>query len=580
LELSIRAILTGMVLGALLAPCNVYAGLEIGWSFNMSVAAALIGFGFWGTAQRTVGTPEWGILESNVNQTAASSAAAIAGAGLVAPIPALTLLTGRELSYIILATWVFVVSSVGVVVAIAMRRRLLEIDQLPFPAGIATAETLKEMYARGAEAVVRVRTLVVSGAVSAGFKALGDGFGLLTRLSLPGGFAAPGAVAARDVGRVTWANLGFALDPSLLLVGFGAIIGLRAGASLVFGAIVAWAGLGPLALSRGWVEPGPADASAAWFGPMVEWLLWPGVALMVAASITSFVLRARRAPAASPPGAPRPARGVVRWRTFGLGLAGVGLAAIAAQALIFGIPMGVGAIAVAFTFALAIVAGRVAGETGITPIGAMGKVTQLGFAAVSPADVTVNLMAANVTGGAASQCADMLHDLKTGLLVGARPRSQAVAQVFGVFAGSLSGSWAYLALVPDPRSMLLTEEWPAPAVATWKAVAEVFRDGVEQLPPAAFEALVLGTIAGVVLAAAETILPRRVARLLPSPTSVGLAFVLPAWNAISMFSGAVLAEVARRHLPRWRDRVIVVAAGLVAGESLAGVGAAFARMLG
>jgi len=37
----------------------------------------------------------------------------------------------------------------------------------------------------------------------------------------------------------------------------------------------------------------------------------------------------------------------------------------------------------------------------------------------------------------------------------------------------------YLLLIPDPAAMLVTSEWPAPAVATWKAVAELFRDGIE-----------------------------------------------------------------------------------------------------
>ena len=42
-ELSLRAVITGIVLGILLTPSNVYAGLKIGWSFNMSIIALLIG---------------------------------------------------------------------------------------------------------------------------------------------------------------------------------------------------------------------------------------------------------------------------------------------------------------------------------------------------------------------------------------------------------------------------------------------------------------------------------------------------------------------------------------------------------
>jgi hypothetical protein len=63
---------------------------------------------------------------------------------------------------------------------------------------------------------------------------------------------------------------------------------------------------------------------------------------------------------------------------------------------------------------LAIVALRVSGETNVTPVGPMGKVTQLSFAVLDPGNVSTNLMAANVTGGSASQAGDMMHDLKTG----------------------------------------------------------------------------------------------------------------------------------------------------------------------
>ena len=41
-ELTVRAILTGMALGVLLMPCNVYSCLKIGWSFNMSLTAGLL----------------------------------------------------------------------------------------------------------------------------------------------------------------------------------------------------------------------------------------------------------------------------------------------------------------------------------------------------------------------------------------------------------------------------------------------------------------------------------------------------------------------------------------------------------
>uniref|UniRef100_UPI00197FF023 OPT/YSL family transporter n=1 Tax=Pseudomonas viridiflava TaxID=33069 RepID=UPI00197FF023 len=95
-ELSLRAVVTGIVLGILLTPSNVYAGLKIGWSFNMSIIALLIGYGIWrGLARRSSTQLPWTLHESNINQTVASAAASIISGGLVAPIPAYTLLTGQ-----------------------------------------------------------------------------------------------------------------------------------------------------------------------------------------------------------------------------------------------------------------------------------------------------------------------------------------------------------------------------------------------------------------------------------------------------------------------------------------------------
>ena len=62
-ELTRRALITGALIGALLTPCNVYSGLKIGWSFNMSIAAALLSYAFWQVAERGLGTRHWGLLE-------------------------------------------------------------------------------------------------------------------------------------------------------------------------------------------------------------------------------------------------------------------------------------------------------------------------------------------------------------------------------------------------------------------------------------------------------------------------------------------------------------------------------------
>ena len=159
--------------------------------------------------------------------------------------------------------------------------------------------------------------------------------------------------------------------------------------------------------------------------------------------------------------------------------------------------------------------------------------------------------------------------MKTGLLIGASPRLQAIAQTFGVVAGATVGCWGYLLLIPDPEGMLLTEEWAAPAVLAWKTVAELFRDGLDAMPAMAMEAILIGGGIGLVLAILEKVLPEKSRKWVPSPGAIGLAMVIPAYYAISMFAGAMLALTAQKNAPVWARRfVIVIAAGIIAGESL------------
>lgn len=576
-QFTVRAILTGMLVGGLLSLCNIYSGLKIGWSNNMSVTAALMGFAFW----NVLASPArpFSMLENNLNQTAASSAAAVSSAGLVASVPALTMLTGYQFTWPVLATWVFSVCLVGIAVGAGIRRQMLEVQKLPFPSGIAAAATLKEIHGTGSDAADRVKVLAGAGVVAALVK-------LSEKLLALGPLTWPGSFSLGKAGTVTSGNLTFAFEPSLLMVGVGGLIGLRAGISLLFGGMLAYGVLAPWALTHGYALPGkPGDT---WFGPLNKWLLWPGVALMVTASLTSFAFSWRSIAAtfrrktdnAEAAAVPATDSGDVPRKWFFGGLLVATIFAVITQNQFFGIGVGVAFLGVMLSFALALVGARVGGETNVTPIGAMGKVTQLIFGLITPGQVAPNLMAANVTGGAASQCADLMHDLRTGQIVGAMARMQVVAQLFGALSGALVGSAAYLLLIPDPAKQLLTSEWPAPAVGTWKAVAEVFAKGISAMPEMAIEAGIIGGIAGIVLAFAETYTPERYRAWVPSPSSIGLAFILPFYNTVHMFAGAVLAAWLTRHVASWSGRFLIVAAsGIIAGESLMGVGISLQMMI-
>jgi uncharacterized oligopeptide transporter (OPT) family protein len=559
-ELTLRALLTGLLLGALLTPSNVYSGLKIGWSFNMSIIALLIGFAFWQSLARAMRRPAWSLQESNINQTAASSAASIISSGLVAPIPAYTMITGQQLDTLPLMAWVFSVSFLGIWVAWYLRPSLIVEGGLRFPEGMATLATMQQIYSHGAEATRRLLVLSVAALLAALSKLVDSLLWSLPRW-------APGPQLER---------LTFSLEPSLLLLGFGGIIGLRVGLSLLLGSVLAWGMLSPWLIAEGLVAM-PANASGPQFALLIEWLLWPGVSLMVCATLTSLGLRmlqAHREDSTRRVKLTRPDKVPL------LGLASAALLVVAMQIMLFDIHLLMAALSIPLAVLLAMVAARVVGSTGIPPIGAIGQLSQLSFGVIAPGQVAINLMSANTAGGAAGQCTDLLNDFKVGHAIGAAPSRQAVAQCLGILVGSLVGVTVYQLLIPDPQAMLITTEWPAPAVATWKAVAETLTAGMDSIGTDIRWAMAVGALIGSVLGALEGLLPISRLRWLPSSAALGLAFIIPASISLMMAFGSLLAWLFAARWGSLAERfVIVAAAGLVAGESMAGVGISLWQLL-
>ncbi len=566
LQFTFRAVVTGMVLGAVLAISNIYAGLKFGAAFNMSIVAILVGYALWAGIRAVSGgrVRPWGMLENNISQTGCTGAAFVASAGVTAQIPAYTALTGKALPLPALMLWIFSVCLVGVLVAVGLRRQMVVVQQLPFAAGTASAATLREVYAAGRAAARRVWAMLMAALVAGRVCKL-------QQLDAVSGLALPGAVRGFPLESLT-----FKIEPSLFPLAIGGLIGLRASASVLLGAVLCWGVLAPAALAAGYVK-GPPQ-----YGPLLQWTLWPGVALMVAASLTSAAfawrtwlgaLRALRARGAG--GAAETASRTA----YGTALAGaLGLSAVL-QIVLFGVVWWAALGSVLLAFVLALVAARVSGETGMNPVGPMGKVSQITFGALLPDAPAANLMAANVTAGAASQCADMMNDFRCGQLLGAAPRLQVYSQVLGALVGSIVGAVAYVLLVPEP-ARLPTVEFAAPAVVSMKAVAELFRDGLAAMPKGVQTAALIAAAGGVALAVAEQVAPRRIRAWVPSAASMGLAFVFPASLSLGVFLGASAAWGMTRWRPGWAQRyLLVICAGLVAGDALTGFGISLRRML-
>jgi uncharacterized oligopeptide transporter (OPT) family protein len=229
-----------------------------------------------------------------------------------------------------------------------------------------------------------------------------------------------------------------------------------------------------------------------------------------------------------------------------------------------------GIVAVVMTFFLALVACRATGESDITPIGAMGKITQLMFGVLAPSKLVTNLMTASVTAGAAGASADLLTVYKTGHMVGLHPRKQFLAQFLGIFAGTAVVVPAFYLLVPD-ASILGSDQWPAPSAQVWAAVARLLASGFEALHPTARWGIVVGGLIGIIIPAIELKFPKA-SRWMPSAMGLGLSMVIPFFNSLSMFIGALIAWALEKYSAKLAEMyTIPVASGLIAGESILGV---------
>jgi uncharacterized oligopeptide transporter (OPT) family protein len=548
-QLSTRAVVTGMVIGGVMSISNLYVGLKTGWGLGVTITACIIAYTVFKGLEQVVGgwrERPFSILENYTMSSVASTAGYMSSAGLVSAFPALYMTTGRLLAWWEIMVWIAALSSLGVFMAIPLKRQLINVDQLPFPSGIATAETLRSMHATGDEAVVKSRSLFAAGAAGGLLVLWRDGlplFSSLKRFALPTEYPLfPSAFGRNLLGTYT-----IGIEGSLIMVAAGAIMGLRVATSMLVGSLLLYGVIGPLLVDRGIVESG--------YRGLVSWTLWPATSLMVTSGLLSFALK---------------------WRTilraFG-GLARlIGSTGAEADDPLAGISWWMGVVAVVVTFFLSIVAARATGETDITPIGAMGKITQLIYGVIAPSNITTNLMTASITSGAASNAADLLTDLKCGYLLGGHPRRQTIAQFFGVLGGTLVSVPAYLFVVQRQPEQLGSAALPAPAAKVWAGVAELLAKGIDALPAGALTAIGIGAALGVILTLLEEFTARSWRPWIPSPTGLGIAGVIPAFNSISMFAGALIAWLFSRARPAAAERyTIPVSSGLIAGESLVGV---------
>ncbi|GAB4297003.1 MAG: OPT family oligopeptide transporter [Myxococcota bacterium] len=562
-QLTLRAVLMGAFLGSFMSLSNLYIGLKTGWGLGVAITACILSYTIWTTFYRLgIVRNKMSILENNCMQSTAAAAGYSTGGTLVSAIAAFMLVNNASVPTTILLAWIFFLAVLGTTMAIPMKRQMINIEQLKFPSGIAAAATLKALYAEKGSGVSAAKALGAAGVIGAVVAFIRDFFEWLPYL-----WSAFGKRAEQ---------LTISVELSPMMVAAGAIMGLRVCWSMLLGGFLNYAILAPMMIERGVI----ADYG---YREIVKWSLWGGAACMVTSALLSFALQWKVAARAFSGitqlfiGKKKSAEDDLLarievpgfWFVSGVSVGGAGV--VVMLSYLFETPIWMGCLAVIMSFFLALVACRVAGETDATPVGAMGKITQLFYGVIAPRQMTTNLMTACVTAGVADSASDLLYDLKSGYLLGANPRRQFLAQFAGIFPGTIISVLSFQYVVSS-ADVLGSDKFPAPAAQTWAGVAKLLGKGIESLDITMRWAILIGGIVGIVIPLLEKAFPKA-RQFIPSAMGLGLSFTIPFWNSLSFFIGGLIGYIIEKKRPKIAEEyTIPTASGFVAGESLTGVG--------
>lgn len=569
-QLTPRAVLTGILLGSVLAISNLYVGLKAGWALGVAITACVMSAALWrGLMRVRLARSPISILEQNCMQSTASAAGYTTSAALVTAVPAYMLITGVRISAIWLVLWTFFTSLLGLALFVGVKRQLLHYERLAWPSSVAAAQTLRSLHERGRDAVDQAKWLFGAASLSAAVRfAISNTFAWWKLPHWPEAIMVPG----------TWFGtplraLGAGFDASALYLSAGAILGPRVSSWMVVGSTLVWLVLTPVLLARGIIE------DASYGSVMMGFAVWTGAALMVSAGVTGLVLelgvlgRGLRSLARSgenKPAGKDPLADVeipMSWAWVAGVSSVVGIVVTGEFAL--GIPWAFSLFGVVAALAVCGVAIRAAGETDIVPAGPLGKLVQLGYGVTAPRAMAANLLGTSIVTTSAATAADAAVNLKCGHLLGANPRAQFLAQAFGILAGTAVVVPAFQILVPSVDA-IGSAALPVPAAQAWRFVAEVLSGGLGALGPVARAGIAIGTVTGAFLAIGEWRGWKR--RWWPSPLGLGIGMVLGLTESASFFAGAMLAWFWQRGRGQTgEDRVVAVSAGGIAGDSLMGV---------
>jgi putative OPT family oligopeptide transporter len=590
-ELTIKVLLFGVLLAAILSAANAYLGLFAGMTVSAAIPAAVIALGLMRFFRGST------IQECNLIGTCASAGESLA-AGVIFTLPALLFLGFWEhFDYV----WVAIIAGfgglLGVLFTIPLRRSLIVEADLKFPEGVATAKVL-ETGRKDASGIWYIVQAALAGGL---FKVGANAVGLWPEV-MQGATRLGGSIA----------YFGSNLSPALLSVGY--IVGLNIAVLIFIGGAANWlltipivAGMGDWAVyaadheNAGQVMSALDYAEHLWstktryigVGGMLLGGLW--TIFHMRKNLVSGVTSGLKAYQKMKEGIgdiDRTEKDLpMQWIIFMIVGSVVPLFMVYqhyVQAVHISLVMACVMLVTGFLFAA--VAGYMAGLVGSSnnPISGVTISTVLVSSlllVLLMGKAAENGPAAAVIIGAVVCCAaaiagDVMQDLKCGRLVGTTPWKQQVMEMLG------TGS---AALIIAPVLMLLHQAYgfagmegagdkalSAPQASLMASVAQgVFQGGLPWVY------LGIGMGVAVLIIAFDLYLQANQFPFRTPVLAVAIGFYLPFQLSVPIFVGGLVSlAVKRYHRSRSSDpaeveasdrRGLLMASGLITGEALMGI---------
>ncbi len=604
LELTLRAIIVGIVLGVLMTAANAYLGLYAGMTVSASIPAAVMSMLILRSMFKDVS-----ILENNAVQTMASAGESLA-AGVIFTVPAMLVIgIWVEIQWFPTLAIALLGGLLGTMFTIALRRLFIVEEALPYPEGVACREVLVAGEEGGSGALAIVYAL-----------GLGAIYGLMVK-----GFKVVHS-EAESAFEVFKTRMYAGMDLSVALLSVGFIVGIRIASFIFLGGVIGYAILVPLVgFLNGWPQ---SDTLAKGFYTLwLEQVRYVGVGAMVVGGIyTLWSMRKTIFTGLKKSFVQNDSDDEFHLRTEkDLPMKWVAMVCGILVVLTFFFYWYItgslilslaGALFLAIvSFFFAAVAGYIAGVVGSSnsPVSGMtiatllftvGLVWIVGsyFLGLGQEELMyATLLIAAVVASSAAIAGDVMQDLKTGHMVGATPWRQQIAEIVGVITG---------AFVIGPTIALLHKAFQISSTAciatNERIVAGVQEpidtpDGFYNCNDALFApqaeligAIVKGAFAGdinlpmVFLGAALAVV---LIRLSMPVMSVAIGIYLPLKLSVPIMLGGILSSLAigsaylrvdgtldrepskdaKQAAYEVESRGVLIGAGFIAGESILGV---------